>query len=279
MNLSSVPQFRGKKAAIIEGLRRGLAPEAIARQEVTTKAYVNNVRSELRVKYGINFTSIGPREIRVPNVTNDEANMNQPAPSARGSVTPHYNTRAAPHSRIRRPESAAANPELDPIRQEVASLESANADKEEMLALAHKRHQLKMGELLLTGELELQRFVSEICPEIDTFWNSKEVYVEVMVKLRQNPLCVSYLKDKVPYWAYDASEYRLRLVLRQVFDRSHHKRPTTKYPLTESIKEFSNYHATHPWCPKDYLPGVPSYGGSWECPEHHNRFPTVIPPV
>ena len=279
MDLSSAPQFRGKKAAIIEDLRRGLAPEEIARQEVTTKAYVNNVRSELRVKYGITFTSIGPREIHVPNITNDEANMNQPAPSARGSVTPHHSTRAATHSRIRRPESAAANPELDPIRQEVASLESANADKEEMLALTQKRQLLKREKLLLTGELELQRFVSDICPDTNTIWNSKEVYVEVMAKLYWNPLFRSYLQDKVPWWPYNTSEYRIRLILRQIFDRTNPKRPNTKYPLTESMMEFSNYLATHPLCPIDCLPGIPSIGGSWECPEHHNWFPTVIPPV
>jgi hypothetical protein len=173
-------------------------------------------------------------------------------------------------------ESAVANPELQTLRHEVGDLESDVAEKEEMLALSQKKQRLKRNEIVLSGEAELQRAVSDICPDIRMMWNSKEAYVEVMVRMYRNPLCRGIFQNGTPYWTYDSSEYRLRLVLEQIFNCTgpayKTKRLSSKTILTDSIIEFVDYHATHPLCLEDCMPGVPSIGGSWECPQHHNWF-------
>jgi len=267
--MSELPRFGGKKAKIVERLRRGECPDEISAALNTSPGYVRNVQSELRRKHGITFTGVQHRPRKAIQgaafaVTNRSRSV---------TLEPQRNDEASDMGNI----EASTDPEMRLLRSEVHDLETLVAAREEKLKLSQRKANLKLEEILLLGEGVLQSSVSDVCPDIQLVLESKEAYVEVMVSLYHNPIYRSIFEENTPFWIYDRSDHRLRLVLEQIFDctnaKSRPEKLASKKILTDSIIEFFNYHESHPLCPYDSMPGLPLIRGIWECPEHHGWIP------
>lgn len=262
------------------GFAVGQAPEEIIKELDTSEGYVNNVKSQLKIKYGIVFTRTQNRlhETQDPNAIDAESHTNQQAAPVivdQAGLAPHEphndELNTPPTPTMKGPESQNTNPELQTLRHEVSGLESRVSEEQEMMALSQKKQRLAAREILVSGERELQSAVSDICPAIDMMWKTKEAYVEVMVRIYRHPLCRWIIVHGTPFWVYDLSEHRLRLVLEEIYDLTSlawkTKRLASKTILTDSLVEFVDYHAIHPLCPIDYMPG-----GSLKC-----RWLVVLP--
>ena len=236
----------------------------IAREVGTTERYVNNIRSELKRKHGIVLAGLQRRR--------------QETDDAEGTNPTGLRTRLEPTPTMPAPETGSPNAssELETDRNEVQQLKSTVSRRTEKLKLDQQKQQLQRQDIVLAGETELCSSVSDICPDIRMMWKEKKAYTEVMIRMYRSPLCRWIFEGKSPFWVYDRSERKLTLVLEQIFDstssESKIKHLDSETVLTDSVLEFYGRHLSHPLCPTDYMPGLPTVTGGWECPDHHKWY-------
>lgn len=265
----------------MERLRRVQGPEEIVKELHTTEGYVNNIKSELKIRYGIVFTGPqnGLHETHDPNAINAEAHTNlQTVPVDQAGLAPLESHLAGVETAPRalgRPESTTVDSELQTIRREVSDLESSISEKQKIQELSRKKHALLMREQALSKEAELRRVVSDICPDMREMWTDVNKYGSVMCKIfLVEPYRWTYVNNLAGsrVWDPGTAWRRFPLILKQVFygtsPELRIRKAASETILTDSIAEFIEIFESYLRCPGCFAPLFPT-GSLFRCCEGH----------